>query len=237
MNYAYLHPRDEIALTLSRIYRYKMTTTSGGNLSLLDENGDMWITPSRVDKGTLTAADIVCVKKDGTVAGAHIPSSEFPFHRAIYEARPDIRAVVHTHPMAHQALYDAHPEVQAIINACPLNALAFSVCHKAIDTRTFPECYFFLREVGLLPFEMTFNNYAAMIRQLSLRHPAAVLCNNGVMVLGHEILSTFDQLEVLECSAAASLDSLPIGGHVPMGGTGDRRHHQSVQPARIRGRR
>jgi hypothetical protein len=36
MNYAYLHPRDEIALTLSRIYRYKMTTTSGGNLSIID---------------------------------------------------------------------------------------------------------------------------------------------------------------------------------------------------------
>ena len=40
MNYAYLHPRDEIALTLSRIYRYKMTTTSGGNLSILDVRGD-----------------------------------------------------------------------------------------------------------------------------------------------------------------------------------------------------
>ena len=56
-----------------------------------------------------------------------------------------------------------------------------------------------------------------MTAQLSLRHPAAVLCNNGVMVVGRDILSTFDQLEVLECSAEAILDSLPIGGHVPMG--------------------
>jgi len=71
--------------------------------------------------------------------------------------------------------------------------------------------------VGLLPFETTFNNYGGMIRQLSLRHPAAVLCNNGVMVVGRDILSAFDQLEVLECSAEAILDSLPIGGHVPMG--------------------
>ena len=65
MNYAYLHPRDEIALTLSRIYRYKMTTTSGGNLSIIDENGDMWITPTGVDKWTLTPNDIVCVRADG----------------------------------------------------------------------------------------------------------------------------------------------------------------------------
>lgn len=416
MNYSYLHPRDEIALTLSRIYRYKMTTTSGGNLSIVDENGDMWITPSRVDKGTLTPADIVCVKKDGTIEGVHKPSSEFPFHRAIYAIRPDIRAIVHAHPMAlvafsiskkvpdtklipqtyrwngqvgfapygvpgsedlgqkiaakfadgydsvvleshgvccggtnlqdafqrfetlelcckteikasmlgepkslseqqlqlesksdvqmasfefdpdmmsvrekelrnkicqfvergyrqrlltgatgtfsaridedsflitprpldrfnvlpeeivmirkgkkemgknpshatlsHQAIYEAHPDVQAIINACPQNALAFSVCHTVIDTRTLPECYIFLREVGLLPFETTFNDYTTMTAQLSLRHPAAVLCNNGVMVVGRDLLSAFDQLEVLECSAEAILDSLPIGGHVPMG--------------------
>ena len=45
MKYEYMHPRDEIALTLERIYNYKMTTTSGGNLSIKDENGDIWITP------------------------------------------------------------------------------------------------------------------------------------------------------------------------------------------------
>jgi len=38
-----------------------------------------------------------------------------------------------------------------------------------------------------------------------------------VMVLGRDILSAFDLLEVLECSAEAILDSLPIGGFVPMG--------------------
>lgn len=32
MKYGYMHPRDELALTLERIYNYKMTTTSGGNL-------------------------------------------------------------------------------------------------------------------------------------------------------------------------------------------------------------
>ena len=31
-----------------------MTTTSGGNLSIRDDNGDVWITPSGIDKGSLT---------------------------------------------------------------------------------------------------------------------------------------------------------------------------------------
>ena len=98
MNYDYLHPRDEIALTISRIYRNKMTTMSGGNLSILDENGDMWITPAGIDKGRLTPADIVCVRHDGSVEGHHKPSSEYPFHRAIYDVRPDLTAIVHAHP-------------------------------------------------------------------------------------------------------------------------------------------
>jgi L-fuculose-phosphate aldolase len=38
-----------------------MTTTSGGNISIRDENGNIWITPSGVDKGSLTATDIVCL--------------------------------------------------------------------------------------------------------------------------------------------------------------------------------
>ena len=49
-----VHPRDEIMQTMDRIYRYRMTTTSGGNLSIRDHEGNIWISPARVDKGNLT---------------------------------------------------------------------------------------------------------------------------------------------------------------------------------------
>ena len=42
-----IHPRDEIMQTMDRIYRYRMTTTSGGNLSIRDED-DVWISPAPV---------------------------------------------------------------------------------------------------------------------------------------------------------------------------------------------
>ena len=44
---------------MDRIYRYRMTTTSGGNLSIREANGDIWVTPARVDKGSLRRDDIV----------------------------------------------------------------------------------------------------------------------------------------------------------------------------------
>ena len=66
MPHSYLHHRDEILQAMERIYRYRMTTTSGGNLSVCEANGDVWITPARVDKGGLRREDIVCVRHNNT---------------------------------------------------------------------------------------------------------------------------------------------------------------------------
>src|SRR5262245_31522612 len=100
MDFSMLPPRHQLTDMLTRIYQQGLTTTSGGNLSILDANGDLWITPAGVDKGALTPEDIVCVHADGTLEGRHRPSSEYPFHRMIYAARPDVRALVHAHPPA-----------------------------------------------------------------------------------------------------------------------------------------
>ena len=81
-----IHPRDAIMRTMERIYRYRMTTTSGGNISIRDDDDSIWITPARLDKGNLRRDDIVRVRSDGTTDGPHRPSSEFPFHKAVYDA-------------------------------------------------------------------------------------------------------------------------------------------------------
>ena len=91
----FIHPSDQIVAFMKRIYDYGMTTTSGGNLSIMDSDGNMWISPSGVDKGTLRREDIMCVKPDGAIVGPHRPSVEYPFHRAVYKLRPDVKAVLH----------------------------------------------------------------------------------------------------------------------------------------------
>ena len=100
MNINYIHPADQLVMFMQRIYDKGLTTTSGGNLSIMDDDGNVWITPAGVDKGTLTRNDIVCVKADGSIVGTHKPSSEYPFHAAVYKMRPDLRAVLHAHPPA-----------------------------------------------------------------------------------------------------------------------------------------
>ena len=118
MSFSLLHPRDQIVATMARIYGHSMTTTSGGNVSVRDEDGDVWITPARVDKGDLRRQDIVRIRPDGTRDGPHPPSSESPFHLSVYAARSDVRAIVHAHPGA---------------------LVSFSICGQVPDTRLFPE--------------------------------------------------------------------------------------------------
>jgi L-fuculose-phosphate aldolase len=118
---------------MNRIYHNGMTTLSGGNLSIKDDNGDIWITPAGVDKGKLTPKDMICVQADGTTQGPHKPSSELPFHRAIYRLRPDLSAIVHAHPPA---------------------LVSFSIVRQVPDTRIIPQANRVCGPVGYAPYAL-----------------------------------------------------------------------------------
>lgn len=77
-----------------------------GNISVRTEEGGFLITPSGLPYAAMTPGDIVAVAADGSApAGArHRPSSEWRLHQAIYAARPELGAVVHTHSPAATAL-------------------------------------------------------------------------------------------------------------------------------------
>ncbi|MBE6702099.1 MAG: class II aldolase/adducin family protein [Ruminococcaceae bacterium] len=93
-----MHPADRIVATMNRLYYHGMTTVSGGNLSIMDQEGNMWISPSGVDKGALTREDIMKITPDGQIIGRNRPSVEYPFHLSVLRKRPDFKAVLHAHP-------------------------------------------------------------------------------------------------------------------------------------------
>jgi L-fuculose-phosphate aldolase len=187
-----IHPRDEIMQTMDRIYRYRMTTTSGGNLSIREDSGDIWISPARVDKGNLTRNDIVCMKADGTSDGLHPPSSEFPFHKAIYEARPDIRAVVHAHPVG---------------------LVAFSICRQTPDTRLFHQAHSVCGQTGFAPYALPGSD--ALGRKIAASFGAGsdsvILENHGVVVGGQSLSEAFQRFEAFEFAAKTIIKGRQLG--------------------------
>ena len=187
-----LHPRDEIMQTMDRIYRYRMTTTSGGNLSIRDSSGDIWISPARVDKGNLTRGDIVCVHPDGTTDGLHPASSEFPFHKAIYDARPDIQAIVHAHPVA---------------------LVAFSICRQSPDTRLFHQAHSVCGKVGFAPYACPGSDAlgASIANSFSEGCDSVILENHGVVVGATDLARAFERFEAFEFAGKTLIKANQIG--------------------------
>ena len=187
-----LPPPDEIMLTMERIYRYRMTTTSGGNLSLRDDNGDIWITPARVDKGSLRREDIVRVRPDGSVEGIHRPSSEFPFHQAIYAVRPDVGGIVHAHSVA---------------------LVAASVVGRVPDTRLFHRAREVCGEVGFAPYALPGSAQlgANIAQTFAQGFHCVILENHGVVVGGSGLQNAFQRFETLEFTAKTLIKAAQLG--------------------------
>jgi len=70
-----------------------------GNVSIrVKKTDELYITPSQNDYATMTVDDVVHMKMDGTPISQGKPvSTEYRLHVAIYEARPKVNCVIHTH--------------------------------------------------------------------------------------------------------------------------------------------
>ena len=189
-----MHPAEQIAIIIGRIYRSEMTTTSGGNLSIMDENGDMWITPAGIDKGSLTPADIMCVKADGTIVGPHRPSSEYPFHKAIYKMNPHIHSVIHAHPPG---------------------LVTFSMVHQVPDTSIIPQAHATCGPVGFAEYalpgsELLGKKIVAEFKK-NPDYKAVIMENHGVVVAGDDIADAYQRFETLELCARTILNAKTLG--------------------------
>ena len=194
LDVALMHPAEQITLIIGMIYRSGMTTTSGGNLSILDDNGDIWITPAGIDKGSLTPKDIMCVKADGTIIGPHKPSSEYPFHRALYKMRPGLHSVIHAHPPG---------------------LVTFSITHQVPDTSILPQALGVCGPVGFAPYALPGSELLGeKIAGEFAKNPdykAVIMENHGVVLMGEDIADAYQRFETLELCARTILNANTLG--------------------------
>ncbi len=192
MNFQLLHPADQLVMIMERIYEYGMTTTSGGNLSILDDNGDIWITPGSVDKGSLTRNDIIQVKSDGTVVGIHKPSSEYPVHERIYRTRPDIKAILHAHPPA---------------------LVAFSIVRQIPEVKLIPNVSQICGTVSIAPYDVpgSLGLSKKIAAEFAKGHNVVELENHGVFLGAEDLFRAFMAFETLDFCARLEIDARYIG--------------------------
>jgi len=187
-----MHPADQLVMIMLRIYQYGMTTTSGGNLSIRDENGDTWITPSGIDKGSLTRQDMIQIKPDGTQIGLHRPSVELPLHMQIYETRPDLKAVLHAHPPT---------------------MIAFSLVRQVPDIRLVPDVLKICGDVGVAEYAVPGSALLGenIARRFREGFSTVLMENHGCVIGASDLFTAFEAFETLDFSGRLQIDALKLG--------------------------
>lgn len=174
---------------------------TGGNLSVrIPGRAAMAVTPSNLDYAVMTADDVCVLDLDlGVIEGALKPSVESSLHAAVYQARPDVHAVVHTHQPYASAL---------------------SLIDKPIPPLFDEQVRFLGRSVEIVPYgpSGTFMLRRQVARAVRSHANAFILGNHGVLCLGPDLRRAENNVELLEKCALTYLLALCTGekiGKIP----------------------
>lgn len=190
--------KQEITRVMRALYERGLVSALGGNVSArVPGASEFWITPSGVFKGNVNVDDLVKVDLNGDVIeGVLRPSTETPFHAAIYRVRPDVNAVIHAHNPVTLGL------ALAGVNLKPISV-------EAVMT---------LRRVEVVPFAFPgTDQLAKLVADAALKGARAIiLMNHGVVGLGANLLEAETIVETLEEVATAQFVAMALGKEPPV---------------------
>ena len=183
--------REEVVAVAQAIDKAGFCPSKSGNVSARCGDGFL-ITPSGLPYARTEPEDLIYLALDGTVlSGSRKPSSEWPFHVAIYRARPDAQAIVHTHSPRATALSCARRGIPAF-------HYMIALCGGA-DVRCAEYATFGSPELA-----------QNAVRALEGRK-AVLLANHGVIALGATLAGAHTIVAEVENLAGEYLDLLASG--------------------------
>jgi L-ribulose-5-phosphate 4-epimerase len=168
--------------------------SSGGNVSLKIIDADLIvITPTNKTYHDMTIADICVVDRNlKLVEGCLPPSIEIGMHAAVYDRRPEISGVIHTHQVF---------------------ASIFSVINQPIPA-LFDEVNLALGEItDIVPYALSGTEELAqnVSSRLFNKCHSYILQNHGALVLGADLEIALKNTELLEKSAKVYYYALTTG--------------------------
>ena len=177
----YKSERKEVARFMRRLYNQRLTTTSGGNISIRPGGDYIIITPSATDKGFMRWEEVGILTLNGENLTPDLkPSIEAEMHLSIYRKK----------------------KVNAIVHAHPVFATAFTAMRCRINTNLTAEACAVLSEPLLVPYSlMGSKELAAKVAKSIEKSDILLLENHGVLTAGANLLQAFDKIEVLENAA------------------------------------
>ncbi len=183
--------KEEIVSSCRILVEKGFLMATGGNVSLrIPGRNALAVTPSDYDYLKMTPEDVCVLDFDlNVIEGRLKPSVEAAMHGAIYQARPDVNAIIHTHQVYTSAL----------------------TLIKAPIPELFDEQVRFLgRSVEIIPYAPSgtglLKNQVA--RSVKNHHNAYMMQNHGALVFGGDMERALNNVEILEKCALAYLLAL-----------------------------
>ena len=194
-------PDEELRLrqALCRIgalaYQKGFIVGSDGNLSARLGDGSILITPAGAMKGFLEPHHLAHVDPDGRpVDGGPGPSSEVGIHLISYRERPDVRAVVHTHPP---------------------HAVALSIAEIDMQVPVIPEVVVTIGGTPTTPYATPgTEELPDSIRDVVRCSDTLIMKNHGAVTLGANLMDAFKKLDMVEHTARILWLAHAVRGHV-----------------------
>ena len=187
--------RDELLAITTEMYHKGLITGIGGNISVRceDNPNHVWIMPSSIFKGDLAADQMVRIDLDGNAVGGATElsaSSEKNVHTAIYKARPEIMAVVHSHATKSTLM--------------GLAGLKFTPVSSDAA---------FFGEVPVVPFVIPGTpELGDMVAEAMGEEKAVcIMQNHGLVVAGTSLRRASDMTDCVEITAAKILEAKAMG--------------------------
>ncbi len=178
-----------------RIYDRGMVAANDGNISVKISDNEFLCTPTGVSKGFMTPDYICKVDKEGNVIQANKgfkPSSEIKMHMRVYRERPDVKSVVHAHPMY---------------------GTAFAIAGIPLTQPIMPEAVIALGCVPIAEYGTPSTVEIPDAISKYLQHfDALLLENHGALTYSDSLLAAYHKMESLEFYAQLLFLSKQLGG-------------------------
>ena len=178
-----------------RIYDRGMVAANDGNISVKISDNEFLCTPTGVSKGFMTPEYICKVDAKGNVIQANgnfKPSSEIKMHMRVYEQRPDVKSVVHAHP---------------------IYATSFAIAGIPLTQPIMPEAVIALGCVPIAEYgtPSTMEIPDAVEKYLPY-FDAVLLANHGALAYSDSLLAAYHKMESLEFYAELLFKARQLGG-------------------------
>lgn len=192
--------REDVCAVGRLLYERGYVASNDGNISVRCGEDEVLITPSGVSKGRMEPRMLVRCDLSGRPLpddeSGRFPSSEIKMHLEVFRARPDVRAVVHAHPVF---------------------ATAFAILRKDLDEAYLPELVLNFGKIPVAPFAMlSTDEVPRSIRPYLADYNGLLLANHGALAWGTDVWAAFDLMETIEHSAKIYKAVHDLGGGVEL---------------------